>query len=604
MIVLDLSILNQKGTPMFYSDVLSAIPNFGIVGRIFIQTDSPYGIFRDTGTSWVQIASVGTSGAITGSGTATQVAYFTSSSAIGSSSNLFWDNTNGRIGINTATPGASVDAHGTSGTIIQANATALGNSQMAFQLQGTSKWQIGNVYQSGANYFRINDSLSSVERIKVQNTGEFDVQGWEVLINTQASLSGITTIPYNNSFTNNFTYNSGISTISSFNSIGFLVDNNLNWSGANTINSTSYNACLVLRTNMTFGTAGASITYTQSAGIRALSNKQSIYIQSGANSGTISHYANLQIFGDQKLGAGTTTFTNRYQVLLNDYDEFSAGNTYTNRWAIYQSGSLNTNYFNGKIITGSSTTISTYQLDVTGTTRLTGDTLLTGTLTPSIISFPFANFSNKLYIYNGGATTDNSGIGYTTSGGIAIFVGLTGTMLFGARLDATNMTTLNAAMYISTLNTLFINSCKSAIFSWGGASENFISFYNGGATTSRTGYGIQGGGVNAIYAASTGDIKLGVGFDTSTITTANSAIYIPNTNNVVINNNLLIGTSTLIASSILTLNSTTKGFLPPRMTTTQKNAIGTPAQGLVIFDTTLVKLCVYSGTTWETITSV
>jgi hypothetical protein len=40
------------------------------------------------------------------------------------------------------------------------------------------------------------------------------------------------------------------------------------------------------------------------------------------------------------------------------------------------------------------------------------------------------------------------------------------------------------------------------------------------------------------------------------------------------------------------------------MTTTQKNAIGTPAQGLMVFDTTLVKLCVYSGTAWETITSI
>jgi len=50
--------------------------------------------------------------------------------------------------------------------------------------------------------------------------------------------------------------------------------------------------------------------------------------------------------------------------------------------------------------------------------------------------------------------------------------------------------------------------------------------------------------------------------------------------------------------------STTQGFLPPRMTTTQKNAIATPAAGLMVFDTTLVKLCVYSGTAWETITSL
>jgi len=67
--------------------------------------------------------------------------------------------------------------------------------------------------------------------------------------------------------------------------------------------------------------------------------------------------------------------------------------------------------------------------------------------------------------------------------------------------------------------------------------------------------------------------------------------------------NLLINTTTDVASSILTLASITKGFLPPRMTTTQKNAIATPAAGLVVYDTTLNKLCVYT-TTWEVVTSI
>jgi hypothetical protein len=51
--------------------------------------------------------------------------------------------------------------------------------------------------------------------------------------------------------------------------------------------------------------------------------------------------------------------------------------------------------------------------------------------------------------------------------------------------------------------------------------------------------------------------------------------------------NVLIGTTTDIASSILTLTSTTKGFLTPRMTTTQGNAIASPAEGLEHYDTTL-----------------
>jgi hypothetical protein len=64
------------------------------------------------------------------------------------------------------------------------------------------------------------------------------------------------------------------------------------------------------------------------------------------------------------------------------------------------------------------------------------------------------------------------------------------------------------------------------------------------------------------------------------------------------NGNVGIGTTTPDANAILQLNSSTKGFLPPRMTTTQKNAISTPPSGLMVYDTTTDKLCVYNGTSW------
>jgi hypothetical protein len=62
--------------------------------------------------------------------------------------------------------------------------------------------------------------------------------------------------------------------------------------------------------------------------------------------------------------------------------------------------------------------------------------------------------------------------------------------------------------------------------------------------------------------------------------------------------------ATANASAILDAQSTTKGVRFPNMTTTQKNAISSPAAGLVVFDTTLAKLCVYSGSAWQTVTSV
>ena len=67
--------------------------------------------------------------------------------------------------------------------------------------------------------------------------------------------------------------------------------------------------------------------------------------------------------------------------------------------------------------------------------------------------------------------------------------------------------------------------------------------------------------------------------------------------------NVGIGTSSPSASAILDVQSTTKGVRFPNMTTAQKTAI-TPAAGTVVFDTTLAKLCVYSGSAWQTITSV
>jgi hypothetical protein len=52
-------------------------------------------------------------------------------------------------------------------------------------------------------------------------------------------------------------------------------------------------------------------------------------------------------------------------------------------------------------------------------------------------------------------------------------------------------------------------------------------------------------------------------------------------------------------SSIVEIKGTNGGFLPPRMTTTQKNAIATPASGLIVYDETTNKLACYNGTTWN-----
>jgi hypothetical protein len=85
-------------------------------------------------------------------------------------------------------------------------------------------------------------------------------------------------------------------------------------------------------------------------------------------------------------------------------------------------------------------------------------------------------------------------------------------------------------------------------------------------------------------------------FGTSTLATLEAS----NTGGITTNAALNVGGSAAAqASAILQADSTTRGFLPPRMTTTEKNAIASPAAGLVVYDSTTNKLQCYNGSTWN-----
>jgi hypothetical protein len=100
------------------------------------------------------------------------------------------------------------------------------------------------------------------------------------------------------------------------------------------------------------------------------------------------------------------------------------------------------------------------------------------------------------------------------------------------------------------------------------------------------------------------------GFGTYGLANFSGSIYIKPSLNVYIQNSsgadviTVAGNSVGIfqtspnASARLQVDSTTKGFLPPRMTTTQKNAIASPATGLMVYDTTLNVISFYNGTMW------
>ena len=59
-----------------------------------------------------------------------------------------------------------------------------------------------------------------------------------------------------------------------------------------------------------------------------------------------------------------------------------------------------------------------------------------------------------------------------------------------------------------------------------------------------------------------------------------------------------IGTATPDSKAALEVQSTTKGFLPPRMNNTQRDAIASPPAGLTIYNTEVKSFQVYNGTAW------
>jgi len=67
------------------------------------------------------------------------------------------------------------------------------------------------------------------------------------------------------------------------------------------------------------------------------------------------------------------------------------------------------------------------------------------------------------------------------------------------------------------------------------------------------------------------------------------------------NSDLAIGTTTPASSAKLDVSSTTKGFLMPRLTCAQRDAISSPAEGLMIYNSELKCINYFNGSNWLTI---
>ena len=121
----------------------------------------------------------------------------------------------------------------------------------------------------------------------------------------------------------------------------------------------------------------------------------------------------------------------------------------------------------------------------------------------------------------------------------------------------------------------------SGVFSVGSDTARIDLWRSSGAFGGRIGTGYSNPAVNHVY----------IQCDTNS-----KAILIDDSNRTLFSSS---NGDTTTASAQVTINSSTRGFLPPRMTTTQRNAIASPAAGLVVYDNTDNKHYGYNGTTWN-----
>ena len=203
----------------------------------------------------------------------------------------------------------------------------------------------------------------------------------------------------------------------------------------------------------------------------------------------------------------------------------------------------------------------------------------------------------RLHVKGSGSTGSTDNLLVTNSSGTQITRGRDDGYLMLSNIFADLFSPINIAGGEGNNANGVITTISSIHPNFGG-NKNILLLSNAFTTTNAGSGSINYIGINPTINQTAGSVIRGVCIF-PTLTNAVDFRAIESTKG-----GAYFNTSSVNASAILQADSTTKGFLPPRMTTAQKNAIVTPSAGLMVFDTTLVKLCVYNGATWETVTSI
>ena len=187
------------------------------------------------------------------------------------------------------------------------------------------------------------------------------------------------------------------------------------------------------------------------------------------------------------------------------------------------------------------------------------------------LTVPVGGNSNALTIVQNDTTNNPRGIDITqNSAGAAFNVQNNGTGNAAIFLDNSNQTTL-------TINKNNVGTAISALRNQTNGSGAMAIFNQQNVSDPQDAFQIKNAGTGSSLLVNNQDLSVKGGF-------------------------VGVGVVTPAASAQLEVASTVRGFLPPRMTSTQRTAIASPAAGLMVWDTTVPGLYVYNGTVWKAAT--
>jgi hypothetical protein len=299
------------------------------------------------------------------------------------------------------------------------------------------------------------------------------------------------------------------------------------------------------------------------------------------------------------LGNGSSATTGRLEFWRNNEYVISCSNTFVEfKYANLRARNNTTLQLTGGI--GYGTTIGT-------SIRLSPNTFDGGTFTATSgtqSTVVVGNSSNEIWSPSSGNATYNLFSVVPVINTSGTYAGIVRGYFYNPTL--TSVTGVTHRAFENTTGDVVLCTTSGNVAIGTSTLGTATKFTLGGSQTASSAIA-RGGLINTtLVAAANSDVLVGLDINPTFTNGAftgvtNTALRV--TGAATFSGTIITGGTSVNASAQLQVDSTTKGFLPPRMTLAQRTAISSPAEGLIVVQTDGTQgLYLYIGAAWHSIT--